>query len=248
MVDRVLEPHLVTEDSLTLSSIASFYLIRFIFWCNMLNCQLHSTYISRNFDHQKAWFFSSEVQVRVLLMPAWIITPFGTFLMTLKSWGNIWTFQNGRSGCVLFFLWRCTTENCLKRFSFWAKMQVFGGSWGSTLALAYSQSNPTKVGNSYLSYYCHHHYFIVITAASTAWSVWTEDNLCSIFCLSTSVTQHKHWYLFLVFFLKVTGLVLRGIFLLRKKELDWFYEGGAAAIFPDGKFATMLLVIFQCNS
>jgi len=22
--------------------------------------------------------------------------------------------------------------------------------------------------------------------------------------------------------------------LLRKKELDWFYEGGAAAIFPDG--------------
>ncbi|WVZ99231.1 hypothetical protein U9M48_044560 [Paspalum notatum var. saurae] len=31
----------------------------------------------------------------------------------------------------------------------------------------------------------------------------------------------------------VTGIVLRGIFLLRKKELDWFYEGGAAAIFPD---------------
>ncbi|AQK87578.1 Proline iminopeptidase [Zea mays] len=28
-------------------------------------------------------------------------------------------------------------------------------------------------------------------------------------------------------------LVLRGIFLLRKKEFDWFYEGGAAAIFPD---------------
>ncbi|KAJ4965610.1 hypothetical protein NE237_017459 [Protea cynaroides] len=53
--------------------------------------------------------------------------------------------------------------------------QVFGGSWGSTLALAYSQSYPEKV----------------------------------------------------------TGLVLRGIFLLRKKELDWFYEGGAAAIFPD---------------
>ncbi|WOK91489.1 proline iminopeptidase [Canna indica] len=53
--------------------------------------------------------------------------------------------------------------------------QVFGGSWGSTLALAYSQSHPDKV----------------------------------------------------------TGLVLRGIFLLRKKELDWFYEGGAATIFPD---------------
>uniref|UniRef100_A0A9I9DHI4 Proline iminopeptidase n=1 Tax=Cucumis melo TaxID=3656 RepID=A0A9I9DHI4_CUCME len=53
--------------------------------------------------------------------------------------------------------------------------QVFGGSWGSTLALAYSQSHPEKV----------------------------------------------------------TGLVLRGIFLLRKKEIDWFYEGGAAAIYPD---------------
>ncbi|XP_042978868.1 proline iminopeptidase-like isoform X1 [Carya illinoinensis] len=53
--------------------------------------------------------------------------------------------------------------------------QVFGGSWGSTLALAYSQSHPDKV----------------------------------------------------------TGMVLRGIFLLRKKEIDWFYEGGAAAIYPD---------------
>ena len=40
----------------------------------------------------------------------------------------------------------------------------------------------------------------------------------------------------LVNFFKVTGLVLRGIFLLRKKEIDWFYEGGAAAIFPDGRF------------
>ncbi|WVY93681.1 hypothetical protein V8G54_032769 [Vigna mungo] len=53
--------------------------------------------------------------------------------------------------------------------------QVFGGSWGSTLALAYSQSHPDKV----------------------------------------------------------TGMILRGIFLLRKKEIDWFYEGGAAAIYPD---------------
>ncbi|KAG6489453.1 hypothetical protein ZIOFF_050722 [Zingiber officinale] len=53
--------------------------------------------------------------------------------------------------------------------------QVFGGSWGSTLALAYSQLHSDKV----------------------------------------------------------TGIILRGIFLLRKKELDWFYEGGAAAIFPD---------------
>ncbi|CAN6341410.1 unnamed protein product, partial [Urochloa humidicola] len=53
--------------------------------------------------------------------------------------------------------------------------QLLGGSWGSTLALAYSQKHPDKV----------------------------------------------------------TGMVLRGVFMLRKKELDWFYEGGAAAIFPD---------------
>ncbi|GAA3516880.1 prolyl aminopeptidase [Aeromicrobium panaciterrae] len=32
---------------------------------------------------------------------------------------------------------------------------------------------------------------------------------------------------------KVTELVLRGIFTLRKSELDWFYEGGAANIYPD---------------
>ncbi|KAJ0078358.1 hypothetical protein Patl1_37258 [Pistacia atlantica] len=60
--------------------------------------------------------------------------------------------------------------------------QVFGGSWGSTLSLAYSQSHPDKV----------------------------------------------------------TGMVLRGIFLLRKKEIDWFYEGGAAAIYPDGTPHTIL--------
>ncbi|CAN6337098.1 unnamed protein product [Urochloa humidicola] len=37
----------------------------------------------------------------------------------------------------------------------------------------------------------------------------------------------------IVLFDQVTGMVLRGVFQLRKKELDWFYEGGAAAIFPD---------------
>lgn len=39
---------------------------------------------------------------------------------------------------------------------------------------------------------------------------------------------------------KVTGIILRGIFLLRKKEIDWFYEGGAAAIFPDGKLLNIM--------
>ncbi len=54
---------------------------------------------------------------------------------------------------------------------------VFGGSWGSTLALAYAQTHPQRV----------------------------------------------------------TELVLRGIFLLRRWEIDWFYQnpGGAAALYPD---------------
>ena len=52
---------------------------------------------------------------------------------------------------------------------------VFGGSWGSTLALAYAQTHPTRV----------------------------------------------------------TELVLRGIFLVRKWEIDWFYQGGCSALFPD---------------
>lgn len=52
---------------------------------------------------------------------------------------------------------------------------VFGGSWGSTLSLAYSQTHP---------------------------------NACK-------------------------GLILRGIFLLRQKELRWFYQEGASYLFPD---------------
>jgi proline iminopeptidase len=54
---------------------------------------------------------------------------------------------------------------------------VFGGSWGSTLALAYAETHPDQV----------------------------------------------------------TELVLRGIFLLRKWEIDWFYQrpDGAGALYPD---------------
>lgn len=55
------------------------------------------------------------------------------------------------------------------------RWQVFGGSWGSTLALAYAQTHPQRV----------------------------------------------------------TQLVLRGIFMLRRWELEWFYQSGADAIFPD---------------
>lgn len=52
---------------------------------------------------------------------------------------------------------------------------IFGGSWGSTLSLAYAQSHPQAA----------------------------------------------------------TELVLRGIFLLRKKEIDWFYQYGASEVYPD---------------
>ena len=55
------------------------------------------------------------------------------------------------------------------------KWIVFGGSWGSTLALAYSEKHPGR-------------------------------------CL---------------------GLVLRGIFTLRRVELEWFYQKGADMLFPD---------------
>ncbi len=52
---------------------------------------------------------------------------------------------------------------------------VFGGSWGSTLALAYAQTHPDRV----------------------------------------------------------RAIVVRGIFLLRSKELRWYYQEGASFVFPD---------------
>ena len=55
------------------------------------------------------------------------------------------------------------------------RWQVFGGSWGSTLALAYAEAHPERL----------------------------------------------------------TALVLRGIFLLRRTELEWFYQQGASTLFPD---------------
>lgn len=55
------------------------------------------------------------------------------------------------------------------------RWQLFGGSWGSTLALAYAQKHPERVSE----------------------------------------------------------LVLRGIFMLRPKELHWFYQEGASYLFPD---------------
>jgi len=55
------------------------------------------------------------------------------------------------------------------------RWQVFGGSWGSSLALAYAETHPERV----------------------------------------------------------TELVLRGIFTLRRSELDWFYEGPAGNMAPD---------------
>lgn len=55
------------------------------------------------------------------------------------------------------------------------RWQVFGGSWGSTLALAYAETHPDRVSE----------------------------------------------------------LVLRGIFMLRRWELEWFYQEGASRLFPD---------------
>lgn len=56
-----------------------------------------------------------------------------------------------------------------------SRWQLFGGSWGSALALAYAETHP----------------------------------------------------------MHVTELVLRGIFTLRRWELEWFYQAGASALFPD---------------
>ena len=55
------------------------------------------------------------------------------------------------------------------------KWVVFGGSWGSTLAMTYGITYP---------------------------------QVCK-------------------------GLILRGIFMIRKKEINWFYQEGASYIFPD---------------
>lgn len=55
------------------------------------------------------------------------------------------------------------------------RWQVFGGSWGSTLALAYAETHPECV----------------------------------------------------------TELILRGIFLLRRQEIEWFYQRGASILYPD---------------
>lgn len=63
----------------------------------------------------------------------------------------------------------------LREFFNLDKWLVFGGSWGSTLALTYAIKHPSKV----------------------------------------------------------TGLILRGIFLCRPSEVKWFYQEGASQIFPD---------------
>lgn len=55
------------------------------------------------------------------------------------------------------------------------KWLVFGGSWGSTLALTYAEQHPKRV----------------------------------------------------------TGLILRGIFLCRPRDIQWFYQDGASYIYPD---------------
>jgi proline iminopeptidase len=65
-----------------------------------------------------------------------------------------------------------------------ARWQLLGGSWGSTLALAYAQKHPDRVAE----------------------------------------------------------LILRGIFLLRRSELDWFYQEGCGWIFPEAFAAYQSLI------
>lgn len=48
---------------------------------------------------------------------------------------------------------------------------------------------------------------------------------------------------------RVLGLILRGIFLCRKQDLDWFYQAGADRIFPDywHEFTSMIPEAEQSN-
>jgi proline iminopeptidase len=64
------------------------------------------------------------------------------------------------------------------------RWQLFGGSWGATLAMAYAQAFPERVSE----------------------------------------------------------IVLRGVFLLRERELDWMYRGGAGNLFPEAwaEFAALV--------
>ena len=71
--------------------------------------------------------------------------------------------------------WRIIIFEQLREHLAIEKWIVFGGSWGSTLSLAYSETHPER---------------------------------CK-------------------------GLILRGIFMLRQKELKWFYQEGASYIYPD---------------
>ncbi len=71
------------------------------------------------------------------------------------------------------------------------RWQVFGGSWGSTLSLAYAQRHPERVSE----------------------------------------------------------LVLRGIFMLRRWELEWFYQEGASNLFPDAwqHFISVIPEVERCD-
>ncbi len=63
----------------------------------------------------------------------------------------------------------------IRQFLHVERWVVFGGSWGSTLALAYAEAHPERV----------------------------------------------------------LGLILRGIFLCRKRDIDWFYQQGTSRLFPE---------------
>lgn len=81
-----------------------------------------------------------------------------------------------RAGLVANTTWHLVSDlERLRELLGIDRWQLFGGSWGATLALAYAQTHPGRV----------------------------------------------------------TDIILRGVFLLRRKELDWMYRGGAGHLFPE---------------
>lgn len=79
---------------------------------------------------------------------------------------------------------------------------VFGGSWGSTLALAYAETHPERV---LLSSFC-----------------WPGNAIKPLPTLGFPPMSEQ-----------VKGLLLRGIFTLRRSELLFFYQEGSSWLFPD---------------
>lgn len=86
----------IIEDSLILSSTESSYLIRLLLQPLSLSRSILTTptVLTNNY-----FLVPSEVPGKVLHMLAWKKTPHGISLVTLRSSGSTWKFQNGRFVC-----------------------------------------------------------------------------------------------------------------------------------------------------